>query len=168
MTSATEDREPVVAARDEAALLAEIDRILLTAPVGTVALVGPGGDRGELPASLCRVLVQAVRELVIGNGVAVLPAAAELTTQRAADLLNVSRPYLISLLERGEIRYRTVGTHRRVKLSDLVAYQAKRDAERRRRLDALTRDGDELGLYRATRRKTAARAAETPEPFADR
>lgn len=106
----------------------------------------------------------AVRELAIGNGVSILPAATELTTQRAADLLNVSRPYLIRLLERGEIPYRKVGTHRRVQLSDVIAYRGRRDLELRRALDELTHDGEELGLYEDFYASARARVAESSEP----
>ncbi len=99
-----------------------------------------------LPASVLRLLKAILAEMAQGHGVAVLPVRAELTTQQAADLLNVSRPYLIRLLEERKIPFRLVGQHRRVRFDDLLAYQRKDDEERRRLADELTADAQELGV----------------------
>lgn len=100
----------------------------------------------ELPHDLVPLLVEVLGQIANGNGVRVVPVHAELTTQQAADLLNTSRPYLIKLLEAGTIPFHLTGTHRRVKLGDLLAYKRVRDAERRVILDELTSEAQELGL----------------------
>ncbi len=122
----------------------------IRAPEAKAALVGPDNSRVELPESLHRVLVQVAEALMHGMPVTVAPQNARLTTQEAADLLGVTRPTLVRLLERGEIPMIKPGRHRYVLLSDLVAYQ---DAARRRRhriLDQLALDADEDDLYSAT------------------
>lgn len=100
----------------------------------------------ELPPELVPLLVEVLGQMANGNGVRVVPVHAELTTQQAADLLNTSRPYVIKLLGAGAIPFHLTGTHRRVKLGDLLAYKRVRDAERRVLLDELTSEAQEMGL----------------------
>ena len=100
-----------------------------------------------MPRSVYRALEQVVHEMARGNAVRVLPVKAELSTQQAADLLNVSRPHLVKLLERGEIPYHRTGSHRRVVLEDLLLYKEGRDRERLEALDEIGRLSGELGLY---------------------
>ena len=88
-----------------------------------------------VPRGAVELLAQVLAHMAAGQGVSVVPAHAELTTQQAAELLNVSRPFLIGLLDAGEIDYRKVGKHRRVKAQSLMAYMARDDQERRRAAD---------------------------------
>ena len=99
-----------------------------------------------LPREAVELLASLLAHLGAGRGVSVVPADAELTTQQAADMLNVSRPFLIGLLNTGEIEYRTVGTHRRIKASSLMEYKQQDDQRRRTAADELTQLGQEMGL----------------------
>lgn len=98
-----------------------------------------------VPRAVAVMLAQVLGMLADGQGVQIMPNRAMLTTQQAADMLNVSRPYLIGLLESGQIPYTMVGTHRRVAFESLLEYQ-RGDYQRRRAVaDELTRLGEELG-----------------------
>jgi excisionase family DNA binding protein len=141
------EREPVVASDAEVAAIRGLDSSLAKIPGGAACIVGPTGERIELPASVHRLLATMVHELARGNAVTIAPVHAELTTQQAADLLNVSRPFLIHLLESGTIPFHRVGTHRRVRLPDVMAYRHARSQERRTALADMAQDAQELGLY---------------------
>ncbi len=104
-----------------------------------------GDDALVVPRQAAVMLAQILGFLANGQGVTVTPSNAMLTTQQAADFLNVSRPYLIKLLEAGEIPFEKVGTHRRVAFGELMEYKRRDDQERRRAADELTELGQELG-----------------------
>ncbi len=114
----------------------------------TFTVAGDGGATTQLriPSSALQLLFAALSEMACGNGVSLLPLHAELTTQQAADFLNVSRPYVVGLLEKGEMAFRKVGNQRRVQLREVVAYKARTDIERRTALDELAREARELRL----------------------
>jgi excisionase family DNA binding protein len=103
----------------------------------------------ELPPSLFRVLVKAAQQLALGHSVSILHYDQELTTQQAAEVLQVSRPYLIGILEEGQINYHMVGTHRRIRMGDILAYRKTRDAQRRASLQEMVRVTEAMGLYDA-------------------
>jgi excisionase family DNA binding protein len=110
-------------------------------------LVDADGTPVEVPDPILDMLRVMVHHLKAGHGVSVVPLQAELTTVEAAGLLNVSRPHLIKQLESGAIPFRMVGTHRRVRLVDVLAYRDRQDAQAREALDELTRQAEDLGLY---------------------
>ncbi len=100
----------------------------------------------QLPVFALRLLDEILGELAMGNAVKVVPIHAELTTQEAADVLNVSRPFLVQLLEKGDMPFHKIGTHRRVRYQDVIAYKKRIDAERRKALDDLAAQSQELGM----------------------
>lgn len=100
----------------------------------------------ELPTSALRLLLDILGELAQGNSVRVVPVHAELTTQEAADLLSVSRPHLVKLLEEGALPHHKAGRHRRVLFSDLMIYKQQRDQASRKAMDDLTALSEELDL----------------------
>jgi excisionase family DNA binding protein len=105
-----------------------------------------GGNELIVPWMAVELLARLLAHLASGQGVSIVPSHAELTTQQAADLINVSRPYLIGLLEAGEIEYRKVGTHRRVLAGSLLEYKRHDDVRRRSAADELSVLNQEMGL----------------------
>ena len=100
----------------------------------------------RLPVSALRLLVDVLTEIGQGNAVSIIPIHAELTTQEAADVLNVSRPFLVQLLEKGDIAFHKIGTHRRVRYQDVISYKKRIDTERRKALEELAAEAQELGM----------------------
>src|SRR5262249_51904915 len=114
---------------------------------GACKLVGPSGETITIPKSVFYVLERVAEVLARGDSISVVPVGKEMTTQQAADLLNVSRQYLVRLLDEGRIPFTKTGKHRRVRIEDVLAYKEKRDQERESQLDELTRLSQEYGGY---------------------
>jgi excisionase family DNA binding protein len=140
-------QEPVALPESDESQIRELNRML---QVGSAALVGTDGEHVRLPDAVYRLLKEIVRNMQLGRAIALVPENQQLTTQRAANLLGVSRPYLIKLLEAGELPYHKAGSHRRIYLKDLRDYQRRRDVERKAALDQIAKEAFELGLYDRT------------------
>ena len=142
--------EDIDAARVAARQLARLDK---GAPVSFTLERAPGDDGVQaadpisLPANIFRIFVNMLVEMGNGNTVAVVPVTAELTTQQAADLLNVSRPHLIKLLDQHKLPHRMVGTHRKLLARDVLAYRDKIALERREALARMVEMDEDFGLY---------------------
>lgn len=136
--------EPIRPREDERDALEHIAKLLHGQEL---AFFSPVEDRPfEVPETLREVLGRAVDEMARGNAVSLIPVQAELTPRQAAELLGVSRPYLVRLIKEGRIRSHKVGTHHRISLSVLLAYKNERDEARRAGLDELARESERLGL----------------------
>ena len=144
--------EPVTPTEKETALAKESSRQL--APLlGTrkelalqILKDGHPSEPVLVPLAAVRLLVRILTEMGKGNAVTLIPIHAELSTQEAADLLNVSRPFLVKLLDEGKIPSRKVGTHRRVLFSDLMEYKRLSDQQRKKALEALAAEAQELKM----------------------
>lgn len=137
------ERDELVALREQLARMAAQQRRAVA------RLVGPDGIEAEVPASAFAALQAAVRDMAQGLTITLVPHDKELTTREAADILSVSRPFLVKLLDRGDIPYDRVGTHRRVRVEDVLAYRELRAARRREKLRELTELSEQLeGGYR--------------------
>lgn len=101
----------------------------------------------ELPTSSLTLLMSILGELAVGNAVQVVPVHAELTTQEAANILNVSRPHMVKLLEEGKLPFHKTGRHRRVLFADLINYKNRRDSESNKAMQELADHSQELGFY---------------------
>lgn len=126
----------------EPADLELLERVLEDRP----CLKGREGFELPLPDPIFHLLLDTVQQMKKGRTVVLLPKDETCTTQAAADLLGVSRPFLIRLLEEGKIPFHHAGTHRKIKFSDLRIYMQERDRERRTTLDRLFDEMDEAGF----------------------
>jgi excisionase family DNA binding protein len=149
----TETFETVAPTEADTQLARESSRRLATHQLGQrpsvrIQLLDDGEDAEPVvvPVAALRLLLHALTEMAQGNAVSLIPVHAELTTQQAADILNVSRPYVVKLLDEGKIPCRTVGKYRRVRFDDLMTYKRKDDAARARITDQLAAEAQELGM----------------------
>lgn len=137
--------EDARAARQAAEVLVS-HRSKANQPLHVKVLGGHQRQTVELPAAASQLVLRILDEMSRGNAVTLVPVQPELTTQQAADLLNVSRPYLIQLLEEGKIEFRKVGRHRRVRFTSLMSFKRRQDAARLATLEELAAYDQELGL----------------------
>ncbi len=110
-------------------------------------LVGKGGESMTIPPSVRTLIAEIARNMEAGKAVSVVAEHQELTTQRAANILGVSRPFLVRMVEDGKLAFHRVGSHRRVYLSDLLEYKTKRDRARHEAIKRLAREDVEAGTY---------------------
>ena len=125
----------------------EIQEIYEKLREAAAKLVGPDGKTEILPNNVYSFLCRLLAELKAGSSVTILQSNAQLTTMDASKMLGVSRQFLVTLLEKGEIPFHKVGTHRRIYARDILAYKARRDAARRKAHDDLARAEYEEGIY---------------------
>lgn len=142
---------PTLPSEAEAILAKETSRILASRapsadPLSMRVLGQADEETVRVPASAVRMLIRILEEMAKGNAVTLIPIHAELTTQEAADMLNISRPSLIQLLDEGKIEFRKVGTHRRVCFEALMAYKRKALADRKAALAELAAYDQEIGI----------------------
>ncbi|MDZ8186930.1 MAG: helix-turn-helix domain-containing protein [Nostoc sp. ChiSLP02] len=138
--------DSVISPQLEAQSIKELERIL-SIEGSRAKLVGANGEQIIIPEPIYQVLLQVVHTMASGKAISIIPQQQELTTQQAAEFINVSRPYLIKLLEQGEIPHIKVGSHRRVRFDDLMKYKQQRDVKRDRLLTELTQMSQEAGFY---------------------
>jgi excisionase family DNA binding protein len=128
--------------------VARLDQALRAA-AGTarrLEIVLSSGEHVTLPDDVRRALALVAREMATGNGVAVVPVHHELTTHEAAAVLHVSRPHLIRMLDEGRLPSRKVGTHRRIRFDDVMAFRARQEEEREALLARVAQESQSLGL----------------------
>lgn len=116
----------------------------------TTTLSGPNGEHLVLPPEVFEVLRDVVDAMAQGQALTIAPVHQRLSTQEAADLLGVSRPTVVKLLESGEIPFEQPGRHRRVRLADVLAYRERASVERRGALDRMVEIADAADLYERT------------------
>ncbi len=138
--------DSVISPQLEAGSIKELECILSVEGF-QAKLVGANGEQIIIPDAIYQVLLQVVQAMASGKTISIIPQQQELTTQQAADFLNVSRPYLIKLLEQDEIPHIKVGSHRRVRFDDLMKYKEQRDMKRSQLLRQLIEMSEEASLY---------------------
>lgn len=137
---------PVVPDEKDSELAATASRALARASKASVRVRLDDDSELQLPKSVTPLLIHLLTEMAQGNAVTLIPVHAELTTQEAANLLNVSRPHLIRLLEEGKIPFHKAGTHRRVRFADIEKYRKQFELQRQAALEELASQAQELGM----------------------
>ena len=138
----------VLPSKKDAELATESSRVLsaLGQGNGEFKVHLEGGQELVLPSAVKTLLILLLTEMSRGNAVRIIPIHAELTTQEAAEFLNVSRPHVIKLLERGEIKFHMTGTHRRIRFEDLAEFRKRKESERDEAMNQLASQAQDLGM----------------------
>jgi excisionase family DNA binding protein len=144
--------ETIIPSKKDVSLAAQSSQILATHVESAqnlniqILIEGETLESVTLPAKALRLLVDILAQMAEGNAVSVIPVSAELTTQEAADLLSVSRPYMVRLIEDGDIFHRKIGSHRRILAKDVMTYKTKIDAARLKTLVELSEQAQKLKM----------------------
>lgn len=133
-------------ASEAAKAAAGLRSVLARRKARNITVTPENGEQVLVPRAAFELLVRILTEMAAGHAVTILPLHAELTTQQAAELLNVSRPHVVKLLDEGRLPFRKVGSHRRIRFEDLKRFKEIEDAERRKAADELTAEAERLGL----------------------
>jgi excisionase family DNA binding protein len=146
MSTQIPDKPTNLPSEEETALALQASRAFAAKQPTELKVRLDDGQKLTLPKSATRLIAHLLTEMAQGNAVTIIPINANLTTQEAADYLNVSRPYLVSLLEKGKIPYDKVGTHRRIRFQDLVAFKTSSEKRRREVMEELASQSQEEGM----------------------
>lgn len=146
MATATLDHLSIPESGEEQQQIEQLHQLL--SREGRARLVGPGNEPAiELPEPVYALLMSILDDMRQGRAISLVPVTQDLTTQEAAELLGVSRPHFVKLLESNAMPFHLAGTHRRVYLKDLMAYKEQRDQRRRKALDRMAEEADMDGRY---------------------
>lgn len=146
---ASKKLDPVIPSEREIKLAIESSRTLASIAKNKThifEILIDGKKMIKIPASAFQMLFTILTQMAAGNAITIIPIHAELTTQEAANILNVSRPFLISLLEDGKLPFRKVGTRRKILFNDLLHYKKQDDEERLKILNKLTEEAQDLDM----------------------
>lgn len=146
MLTQKESPESVLIPEQKKEAIAQLEQIL-SLESSQLRLVTSNGEEIAIPESVYSILGQVVRTMASGQAISIVRHNRELTTQESANILNVSRPFLVKLLENGEIPHIKVSSHRRIQFKDLIIYKEQRDRKRRKQLEQLIEMTEEAGLY---------------------
>ena len=146
MNTPASEKPTTLPSKEDSALAQQASRALATDQPSELKVRLDDGQELVLPKSATRLITHLLTEMAQGNAVTIIPIHGNLTTQEAADYLNVSRPHLVSLLEGGKIPFHMTGTHRRVRFQDLVTFKASSEKRRREIMEELAAQSQQEGM----------------------
>ncbi len=146
MSTKVLERPTSLPSQEDSTLARMASRAIATSQPSELRVLLENGQELVLPKSATRLIAHLLTEMAQGNAVTVIPVHANLTTQEAADFMNVSRPFLIGLLEAGKIPFAKVGSHRRIRFEDLMKFKTSTEARRREIMEELAQQAQEEGM----------------------